>query len=275
MSTHSAEHAPRTQTDFAMSAAERAQYATNGYVVRERVFSQRECAEIADDCEKLMAELIAQPRGTIIKTGSFIFEQRPEIETRVKWESQAEDLIRGLEPFAHLSPPLNDWGLDPRLTGPCRTICAADEVVLFTEKLNLKRAHRGGEIQLHQDVPYWEFSAVSARIATAMIFLDDANLSNGCLEVAPGSHKARVKYAQRSDVTGFDTLRMDDQKFDTSGMVALEVPAGSVAFFDAWLVHRSGPNTTDGDRRALLYSYQPAGNPHAREQLWEPRKAGA
>ena len=37
------------------------------------------------------------------------------------------------------------------------------------------------------------------------------------------------------------------------------------AFFDAWLVHRSGPNKTDGDRRALLYSYQPKGHPHALE----------
>jgi hypothetical protein len=261
----------KTQFDFAMTAPERAQLAANGYVVRESVFSRSECAGIAEDCERLMAELIAQPRGDIIKTGSFIFEQRPQIETTVKWESQAEDLIRGLEPFAHLSAALNDWGLDPRLTAPCRTICDADEVVLFTEKLNLKRAHRGGEIQLHQDVPYWEFSPVSARIATAMIFLDDANLQNGCLEVAPGSHKARVKYPGRSDVEGFDTLRMDEKKFDTSGMIALEVPAGSVAFFGAWLVHRSGPNKTDGDRRALLYSYQPAGNPHAREQLWKKK----
>src|SRR6185436_10663131 len=86
----------RARADFAMTGPERAQYATSGYVVRERVFSRGECAGIADDCERLMAELIAQPRGNIIKTGSFIFEQRPNIETTVKWESQAEDLIRGL-----------------------------------------------------------------------------------------------------------------------------------------------------------------------------------
>ena len=273
----SAAQTKRTQVDFAMTAPERAQLATSGYVVRESVFSKSECAAIAKDCEQLMAELIAQPRGNIIKTGSFIFEQRPEIETTVKWESQAEDLIRGLEPFAHLSAALNAWGLDPRLTDPCKAVCDADDVVLFTEKLNLKRADRGGEIQLHQDVPYWEFSPVSARIATAMLFLDDANLQNGCLEVAPGSHTARVKYPGRTDVEGFDTLRMDDKKFDTSGMIALEVPAGSVAFFGAWLVHRSGPNKTDGDRRALLYSYQPAGNPHSRELLrpkWKDRSVG-
>ncbi len=41
------------------------------------------------------------------------------------------------------------------------------------------------------------------------------------------------------------------------------MPAGSVVFFGSLLVHRSLPNRSDKDRRALLYSYQPAGLPHA------------
>jgi ectoine hydroxylase-related dioxygenase (phytanoyl-CoA dioxygenase family) len=45
----------------------------------------------------------------------------------------------------------------------------------------------------------------------------------------------------------------------------LEVKAGAVAFFGAFLVHRSLPNQSDRDRRALLYSYQPTGHPHAAE----------
>jgi hypothetical protein len=31
--------------------------------------------------------------------------------------------------------------------------------------------------------------------------------------------------------------------------------------FGPFLLHRSGPNTTDGDRRVLLLTYQPAGRP--------------
>jgi hypothetical protein len=38
-----------------------------------------------------------------------------------------------------------------------------------------------------------------------------------------------------------------------------------VAYFGAFLVHRSLPNRSSGDRRALLYSYQPAGHPHMLE----------
>ena len=38
-----------------------------------------------------------------------------------------------------------------------------------------------------------------------------------------------------------------------------------MAFFGAFLVHRSLPNRSEVDRRALLYSYQPAGYPHVRD----------
>jgi ectoine hydroxylase-related dioxygenase (phytanoyl-CoA dioxygenase family) len=58
---------------------------------------------------------------------------------------------------------------------------------------------------------------------------------------------------------------MDLTAFDASTLIPLEVPAGTAVFFNSFLVHRSQPNRSENDRRALLYSYQPAGNPHARE----------
>ena len=50
-------------------------------------------------------------------------------------------------------------------------------------------------------------------------------------------------------------------------LVRLEVPAGSVAWFGSTLVHRSRPNDSGGDRRTLLYSYQPAGRPRSVDAL--------
>jgi ectoine hydroxylase-related dioxygenase (phytanoyl-CoA dioxygenase family) len=49
--------------------------------------------------------------------------------------------------------------------------------------------------------------------------------------------------------------------------VPVVVPAGSVVVFGAFLAHATGPNRTDHDRRALLYSYQPAGLTHSLEGL--------
>ena len=61
----------------------------------------------------------------------------------------------GLEPLASVSETLGAFGRDPRLVDPCKDVIGADELDLFTEKLNLKRARRGGSIWLHQDYPYW------------------------------------------------------------------------------------------------------------------------
>lgn len=263
-----------TKTSFRMNTAERATLDRDGYVLREGVFSRDECAAIARDCESMVDQLTAQKRSQKIVVGSYMFERQDEFATTVKWEPDAPDLVMGVEPFAHFCAPLRDWGLDARLVDPCKAISEADELVLFTEKLNLKRSRNGGPIVLHQDFPYWEpFAPQADRVSTAMVFLDDATVQNGCLEVAPGTHRVG-KHPQRKDDDGFGSLEMDQAAFDMSRLVPLEVKTGAVAFFGPFLVHRSLPNRSGDDRRALLYSYQPSGNLHAREMMnWRRRQA--
>ena len=253
------------KTAFALDAAEQRQLDNDGYVVRERVFDAAEVAAIAAECEAVVARLEAAAHHTKHAIGSYMFEIRREAATVVKWEPFAPEVVQGLEPLAHLSEPLRDVGLDARLLDPCRAIVGEDDIALFTEKLNVKRARHGGSIILHQDFPYWEHvSPIAARVATAMVFLDDATVENGCLEVAAGSHRSGT-WPKRTDSDGFGSLEMDPGAFDHTRLKPLEVPAGTVADFGAFLVHRSLPNTSGGDRRALLYSYQPAGHPHMLE----------
>lgn len=248
---------------FALSAEEARGLDIDGYVVRESLFSRDACAAIAQDCETLIGTLEAAARRTKHVVGSYMFEIQRDAGTIVKWEPDAPDVVQGVEPFAHISPALKAWGLDARLVDPCKAIVGQDDIDLFTEKLNVKRARHGGPIVLHQDFPYWEgMTPIAHRVATAMVFLDDANIENGCLEVAAGTHKVG-KWPQRRDDAGFGSLEMDQDAFDLGRLRPLEVPAGSVAYFGAFLVHRSLPNRSNGDRRALLYSYQPAGEPHS------------
>lgn len=247
-----------------LAPAEKRQYDEKGYLLRQRAFSPAECAEIVTECEALLAQLEARKPTAAVLSGSHPVNVFADLDTTVKWEREHPDKIRGIEPFAHLNPKFEAWAYDPRLTEPSKYICGAEEVTLFTEKLHTKRAHTGGEIEVHQDFPYWQpFGARAAKIMTAMLLLDDATLENGCLEVAPGTHRGEVQ-AMRSDLTGIDKLRMDPAKFDEGRLVPIEAPAGSILFFNAFLVHRSGHNLSDHDRRTILFSYQPAGLPHAR-----------
>jgi ectoine hydroxylase-related dioxygenase (phytanoyl-CoA dioxygenase family) len=173
-------------------------------------------------------------------------------------------MVMGIEPLSHLSRALNNWGLDARLVDPCKDLIGKDALVFFTEKVNYKRARKGGSIILHQDFPYWiPLTDKAHEIATAMVFIDDATVENGCLEVAPGSHREGVQ--KRWDGEFGRSFEMDTNAFDMTRLVPVEVPRGSALFFGPLLVHRSLPNRSNDDRRALLYSYQPAGYPHARE----------
>jgi ectoine hydroxylase len=247
-----------------LTADEKAALARDGFVLRHDVFDAADRAVIAQQCEEMVTTLEQAKRNEKREMGSYLFEAQRDYRTLVKWEPEFPDVVMGVEPFAHFAPELRDWGLDARLADPARDMIGEDEVILYTEKLNVKRAHRGGPIILHQDYPYWERSSpVAARIVTAMIFLDDADLENGCLEVAPGSHTVgKHKQWDRDDGKG---LEIDTDAFDLGRLQPLQVKAGAVVWFGAFLVHRSLPNRSDRDRRALLYSYQPAGNPTALE----------
>ena len=241
-----------------LSPDEKGALERDGFVVRTAVFDARELGEIAAACEELCQRLLELRRRRKWPVGSYVFELQRELNTMVKWEAHDHDALQGVEPFAHLSEPLRLWAHDPRFLEPMKDVVGADPVGLFTEKLNGKRGGVGGPIVLHQDHPYWVDVAENAdEVGTAMLFLDDATLENGCLEVVPGSHRSGE--APRRDTSDFGQMEMDRARFDHTRLVPLVVPAGTVVYFGPYLVHQSQHNHTDRDRRALLYSYQPAG----------------
>jgi hypothetical protein len=251
---------------FRLNSTEKADLDERGFVVRRNVFEANEVRAMAEASETLVHRLLAEKRRTRHTLGSYMFEIQRRLETIIKWEPDNPDLVQALEAFAHLSDDLHRWALDPRLIDPCKDAVGDDKLALFTEKMTLKRARKGGNIVLHQDFPYWaDLAPIAPRVITALIFLDDATIENGCLEVVPGSHREGTP--TRRTVDGFGSNEIDPLQYDLSRLLPVEVPAGSVVFFGPMLVHRSRSNHSDADRRALLYSYQPAGHPHLRELI--------
>ena len=242
----------------------------DGYVLRANVFTRDEIAEIVDACERLVADLVKDRNGKRWHIGSYVFEPDQLTGCTIKWEGDT-DVVHGLEPFAHLSPDLEKWAYDPRFIEPSADFVADATPMLFTEKLNLKRPRVGGVNPWHQDWPYWEDADDRSRIVTAMLFLDDATLENGTLQVLPGSHQ-RGPWPLRTDKDQFGNLEMDPTEVEGLTPTPIEVSAGAVVFFGPLLVHKSDPNMSEKDRRALLYSYQPAGLTHMRDIDWRQRE---
>lgn len=108
----------------------------------------------------------------------------------------------------------------------------------------------------HQDeifIPTRDRSLTGAWIA-----LEDATVDNGCLWILPGSHQSGYLYPQRAhDNPDFDAAA-ESYGFDDSSEVPVEVKAGSVVFFNGYLLHRSRKNVSDRYRRVLVSHYMNA-----------------
>ncbi|HMC51559.1 MAG TPA: phytanoyl-CoA dioxygenase family protein [Acidimicrobiales bacterium] len=252
-----------------MSPQESARWRRDGYLVRQSVFTTGEVDELRRAAEEVAAAVKARatrvgagPEALMADGHRIQFSSHAAIQW--EWRDGSQE-IRLVEPCDHLHPAIAALFGDPRLLEPMRDAVDAEDLAPFTCKLNLKRAVEGSEFPFHQDYPYW-YVAVgddAARIATAVVFLDDATAQNGAVRVIPGSHAAGAAARDPADPTGF---LADPARLAADREVTVEVPAGSVLMFGAFLVHRSSPNRTAGHRRALLPSFQPAGRPRLQER---------
>ena len=124
--------------------------------------------------------------------------------------------------------------------------------------LFIKAAGKPGQAW-HQDEDY--IPTRDRSLTGAWIALDDATVDNGCLWVIPGSHRHGVLWPQEvQDDPRFDCAE-ESQGFPyrAKDAVPVEMPAGSIVFFNGYLLHRSLPNTrTTGYRRALVNHYMSA-----------------
>ena len=95
-------------------------------------------------------------------------------------------------------------------------------------------------------------------ITTAWIALDDATVENGCLHLLPGSHRAGVLYPMRRHHNP-DLDRAEEAfgfPYAPEDAVAVEIEAGSVVFFNGYLLHGSYPNRSESSfRRSVQFVY--------------------
>jgi phytanoyl-CoA hydroxylase len=123
-----------------------------------------------------------------------------------------------------------------------------DDVISYGSVMVFKLAEGGPAVPMHRDIAEDVFGDDHLWYA-AGIYLDDADVGNGCLWVIPGSHRAR----------GAELAALSEQGFDADGAIAVPAAAGSVLLHDARLLHGSHASPGGSLRRVLYHSYQGAG----------------
>ncbi len=188
---------------------------------------------------------------------------RDEID---RFEAQVEQALRGVEgervsiaeagaiTFAtHLvtrSTVVRDFATHPTFQGLCADLIGPD-ANLYWDQAVYKKPEKPRRFPWHQDNGY--AFVQPQQYLTCWVALSDATIDNGCPQVARGRHRQGTLRHRFVDPLGWECFT------DPDDVAVAEVPAGGVVVFSSLTPHLTGPNTTEGVRKAYILQYAPAG----------------
>ncbi|MGI9521816.1 MAG: phytanoyl-CoA dioxygenase family protein [Hyphomicrobiaceae bacterium] len=119
----------------------------------------------------------------------------------------------------------------------------------------------------HQDQGTVTSDADDSNVLTAWIAVTEANKVNGCLLIAPGSHKRGLAVHCHDQKANYSRQAIPESLLGET-RIAVEVQPGDVIFLHKLTMHASLPNVSDGLRWSLDFRYNPIGQPTGRS--WFP-----
>jgi ectoine hydroxylase-related dioxygenase (phytanoyl-CoA dioxygenase family) len=199
-------------------------YGENGHLLIRGFIS-------ADEAAALRAEVhaIAARQGPTNATWSSVSDQGTKLE-------HSHDVQFRSAAFTRLL-------VDPRLTGVFTSLIGPN-VQLHHNKMFIKPPERGSPFPMHQDYGYFPHRGVS--MTAAILHLDNASDTKGCVRVYPGSHKLGPLPTFGQD------HHVDADRFPLSDATPVEADAGDLLVFNYFTVHGSGLNTSQEARTTWL-----------------------
>jgi ectoine hydroxylase-related dioxygenase (phytanoyl-CoA dioxygenase family) len=217
----------------------------NGFLVVPDLISPAELAELKADTLKLAR-------------GGYPCESLKPVDADLSDDDVLASILCIHQPH-YISEVMKKYVQHPQICGVLSQITAAHlpfwdgSVNCMQSMLFVKPPGFQGQAW-HQDeiyIPTRDRSLIGAWIA-----IDDATIANGCLWVVPGSHRTGYLYPQRAheDTDEFD-FAPESHGFDEEAEVPVEVKAGTLVFFNGYLLHRSRKNRSDIYRQVLVNHY--------------------
>lgn len=100
---------------------------------------------------------------------------------------------------------------------------------------------------------------------TALVSIDPMTPENGCLEMAP---------RPAAELMGREGEPLSEEELADVRFEPIVTRPGDAVFFDSFVPHRSGPNTSDAPRRVLYATYNKAAEGDVRRQYYIDKRAG-
>jgi len=147
-------------------------------------------------------------------------------------------------------PSFLSYMQQPIFRNICRRIYGDVAIACFRAMFMNKPAQKGTYLPWHQD--RWSFLNKDP-VITIWTALDPATISNGCVQVIPGSHKSGLINPEHN--SGFLTKQQVAEHCLPERIVYLDLKAGEVALLHNHLLHASDVNRSDIPRRAFSVCY--------------------
>ena len=225
-----------------LTQAQIAQYDKDGYVVVEGALLPETLAEL----RTVTDEVVASAAG--------LTEHSAVLDLEASHTPDAPRVRRIKQP--HLAHPFyRELAAYPRIMAALEPLIGPDIRLRAGGKVNMKSAEYGSPVEWHQD---WAFYPHTNQDVLAVgILLDDMDADNGPLMVLPGSHRGPV-YDHHSHGAFCGAIDIAREGLDVSGAREVHGRAGSITIHHARLVHGSGMNRSDRQRRVLFFEYAAA-----------------
>jgi ectoine hydroxylase-related dioxygenase (phytanoyl-CoA dioxygenase family) len=219
-----------------LSAAQKAFYADNGYLLVEDVVTGAQLKKLQD----ITYGLIDESRKVSESNDRFDLD---------KGHSAAAPRLTRIK-LTHKQDPYFWEILTQSKVTNVLTDLLGDDTTLITAKLNTKAPGGGQAVEWHQD---WAFYPHTNDDLLAFgLMLEDVTLDNGPLMVVPGTHRGPLLSHQSNGVF-CGAIDPDDPLFEKDKAVTLTGKAGSMTVHHVRTLHGSAPNMSDRNRLILFY----------------------
>ena len=224
-----------------LTPAQRDEYDRVGAIVVPGVLSAAEVAEL----RRVTDEFVEASRAHTTHTDFYDLEDS---------HTAAQPRVRRLK-VPHLHHPA--YAALVRHPGIIAVLCGlwGDNIRFDTAKLNLKSANYGAAVEWHQDWAFYPHT--NDDLAAVGVMMDDMELANGPLLIVPGTHTGPV-FDHHADGRFCGAMDPGACDLDFSRAIPLTGPAGSITVHHVRAVHGSAVNTSNKDRRLLLFQFRAA-----------------
>jgi ectoine hydroxylase-related dioxygenase (phytanoyl-CoA dioxygenase family) len=219
-----------------ITEAQKRQYHEDGYTILRNVLTQGSLQTLRDECQKFIDAMHTE----MDREGTDVLG----ISHRNK---------RYFVPHAVSgSPSIRDIVFSDVMADICRATIG-DESYLYWDQYVVKAAEVGMKFSWHQDSAF-NSTAPHRPYVSIWCALDDMTEANGTTYILPYSRAGTRGLTEHKREEGTNDLV--GYQGDDPGDIVL-IPAGSVAVFSSYTLHRSGVNTTDRMRRVYLVQFSP------------------